>query len=274
MTAFDNQLMTVAKLTAAARQFCGKSSATMSHGTGPASTKGTATGYSINPRQAQHTEADAVRDVSRNLQHSIIQTNGIPTYSHQQNPVTLRKLHVCMHVREHTCITFQKFWPKPIDILPGPILNPTTIPIAPIIATTPGPDTVDGWKTNENMASNPERACMQAHTHMQAHTNTHMDTHTHTHTHTHVSCMIVSRSSWRVSVWSVCFDWREACLPSWCNRKHYGRVSQRSIQVRIPSRAMGTLFPHTVSSIFRLSLTRLVRLSGGPCRCLASRSRR
>ena len=29
-----------------------------------------------------------------------------------------------------------------------------------------------------------------------------------------VSCMIVSRWSWRVSVWSVCFDWREACLPS------------------------------------------------------------
>ena len=28
------------------------------------------------------------------------------------------------------------------------------------------------------------------------------------------------------------------------------------IQVRIPSRAMGTFFPHTVSSIFRLSLTR------------------
>ena len=41
------------------------------------------------------------------------------------------------------------------------------------------------------------------------------------------------------------------------------------IQVRIPSRAMGTFFPHTVSSIFRLSLTRFVRLSGGPCRCLA-----
>ena len=45
------------------------------------------------------------------------------------------------------------------------------------------------------------------------------------------------------------------------------------IQVRIPSRAMGTFFPHTVSSIFRLSLTRFVRLSGGPCRCLASSSR-
>ena len=29
------------------------------------------------------------------------------------------------------------------------------------------------------------------------------------------------------------------------------------IQVRIPSRAMGTFFPHTVSSIFRLSLTHI-----------------
>ena len=37
---------------------------------------------------------------------------------------------------------------------------------------------------------------------------------------------------------------------------------------------MSTFFPHTVSSIFRLSLTRLVRLSRDPCRCLASRSRR
>ena len=70
-----------------------------------------------------------------------------------------------------------------------------------------------------------------------------------------VSCMIVSRSSWRVSVWSVCFDWREACLPSWCNWKHYIWARIPEIQVRIPSRAMGTFFPHTVSSIFRLSLT-------------------
>ena len=46
------------------------------------------------------------------------------------------------------------------------------------------------------------------------------------------------------------------------------------IQVQIPSRAMVTFFLHTVSSIFRLSLTRFVQLSGGPCRCLASRSRR
>ena len=75
----------------------------------------------------------------------------------------------------------------------------------------------------------------------QACTQTHARTHTHTHTHTRaracaspnsaevladawhrgpadrswsVSCMIVSRWSWRVSVWSVCFDWREAALPS------------------------------------------------------------
>ena len=84
----------------------------------------------------------------------------------------------------------------------------------------------------------------------------HTYTHTHTHTHTHARaragaqhmrtlirvsiqaslqwCIYmlkhnhtrVSRWSWRVSVWSVCFDWREACLPS-CNWKTNGRVSQR-----------------------------------------------
>ena len=62
-----------------------------------------------------------------------------------------------------------------------------------------------------------------------------------------VSCMIVSRSSRRVSVWSVCFDWREACLPSWCNRKHYGRVSQR---YRFESRrGQWALFPLTPSAL-------------------------
>ena len=30
-----------------------------------------------------------------------------------------------------------------------------------------------------------------------------------------------------MSVWSVCFKWREVCLLSWCNRKHDGRLSQR-----------------------------------------------
>ena len=46
------------------------------------------------------------------------------------------------------------------------------------------------------------------------------------------------------------------------------------VQVRIPSVGMGTIFPHTVSSAFRLSLTRFVGLSGGPCRCLTLPSRR
>ena len=61
-----------------------------------------------------------------------------------------------------------------------------------------------------------------------------------------VSCIIASRWSWRVSVWSVCFDWREAGLPSWCNRKHNGRASQR---YRLESRReMGTFFLLTISS--------------------------
>ena len=37
----------------------------------------------------------------------------------------------------------------------------------------------------------------------------------------------VSRWSWWVSVLSVCFDWRKACLLSWFNRKHDVRVSWR-----------------------------------------------
>ena len=93
--------------------------------------------------------------------------------------------------------------------------------------------------------------------------------HTHTHTHTHtgsswrvscmivswwswsVSCMIVLRWSWRLSVWSVCFDWREAGLPSWCNRKHSGRESQR---YRFKSRwrewALFSLMPSALSFVF------------------------
>ena len=66
-----------------------------------------------------------------------------------------------------------------------------------------------------------------------------------------LSCMIVSRSSWRVSVWSVSFDWREACLPSWCNRKHHGRVSQR---YRFESRrwqwALFSRIPSALSFVF------------------------
>ena len=39
------------------------------------------------------------------------------------------------------------------------------------------------------------------------------------------------------------------------------------VQVQILLRGMGSLFPHVASSIFRLSLTRIVRLRRGPCRC-------
>ena len=66
-----------------------------------------------------------------------------------------------------------------------------------------------------------------------------------------LSCMIVSRSSWRVSVWSVSFDWREACLPSWCNRKHYGRVSQRyRFESRRGQWALFSLIPSALSFVF------------------------
>ena len=67
----------------------------------------------------------------------------------------------------------------------------------------------------------------------------------------------VSRWSWWVSVWSVCFDWREACLPSWCSRK--ARCA-RIPEVRAgsnPVEGNGHFFPHTVSSIFCLSLTHI-----------------
>ena len=66
-----------------------------------------------------------------------------------------------------------------------------------------------------------------------------------------LSCMIVSRSSWRVSVWSVSFDWREACLPSWCNRKHYGRVSHRyRFESRRGQWALFSLIPSALSFVF------------------------
>ena len=63
----------------------------------------------------------------------------------------------------------------------------------------------------------------------------------------------VSRWSWWVSVWSVCLNWCEACLLSWCNWKHDGRVS---LKYRLESRrGERAFFPQAVNSIFRLSLT-------------------
>ena len=128
-------------------------------------------------------------------------------------------------------------------------------------------------------------SCPHARTHARARPRPGPRPHTHTHTHTHthalsfvflwhassdsakvladawrrgppdrswsVSCMIVSWSSWRVSVWSVCFDWREACLPSWCNRKHDGRVSQRyRFESRRGQWALFSLIPSALSFVF------------------------
>ena len=60
-------------------------------------------------------------------------------------------------------------------------------------------------------------------------------------------------------------------------RKHTAAHKSTSAQPLIVT-TMTHTHTHThifsLSSIFRLSLTRFVRLSGGPCRCLASRSRR
>ena len=59
-----------------------------------------------------------------------------------------------------------------------------------------------------------------------------------------VPCMIISLWSWRLSVWSVCFDWCESCLPSWCNRKHDGRLSRRR------EWALLSLVPSALSFVF------------------------
>ena len=94
-----------------------------------------------------------------------------------------------------------------------------------------------------------------SHRHRHRHTQTPPPPPTHTHTQ-EMECFVmhacVSRWSWRVSVWSVCFNWREACLLSWrTNRKHDGRVSQR---YRFKSRrgewALCSLMPSALSSVF------------------------
>ena len=46
-------------------------------------------------------------------------------------------------------------------------------------------------------------------------------------------------------------DRREACLPSWCNRKHYGRVSQRyRFESRRGQWALFSLIPSALSFVF------------------------
>ena len=50
---------------------------------------------------------------------------------------------------------------------------------------------------------------------------------------------------------SVCFDWREACLLSWCNRKHEGRISQRyRFESRRGEWALFSLMPSALSFVF------------------------
>ena len=88
-------------------------------------------------------------------------------------------------------------------------------------------------------------------TQVRARSRTHRHTNTHTHTHTHTLHVCVSRWSWWVSVWSVCFDWREAWLPSWCNRKHDGRVSQRyRFESRQGKWALFSLMPSALALFF------------------------
>ena len=89
-------------------------------------------------------------------------------------------------------------------------------------------------------------------THTYAHTYAHARAHTHTHTHTHTRAQTHTHTHTIGSTMGA--------YPS-------GTGSN-------PVERNGHFFPHAVSSIFRLSLTRFVRLSGGPCRCLTSRSRR
>ena len=94
------------------------------------------------------------------------------------------------------------------------------------------------------------RTCTHACTH--AHTLTY--THIHTYTHTHIWHRLA------LSFHCDTYSRTHTCIHAY---KHththththtlWARIPE--IQVRILSRAMGTFFPHTVSSIFRLSLT-------------------
>ena len=81
---------------------------------------------------------------------------------------------------------------------------------------------------------------------MHAHTRTH--THTHTHTHTREWALF----SLMPSALSFVFLWHTH-THTHTSAARWARIPE--VQVRIPSRAMGTFFPYTVSSIFRLSLT-------------------
>ena len=97
----------------------------------------------------------------------------------------------------------------------------------------------------------------RTHIHTRAHTHTHTPTHPHLHTNTH-TCTQTHTHTHMIELTGECLK----CLfrltggvPAVVvqSEARWARIPE--IQVRIPSRAMGTFFPHTVSSIFRLSLT-------------------
>ena len=61
----------------------------------------------------------------------------------------------------------------------------------------------------------------------------------------------ISQWNWWVSVWSVHFNWRKACLLSWRNRKHDGCVSQRyRLESRRGEWALFPLMPSALSFVF------------------------
>ena len=77
-------------------------------------------------------------------------------------------------------------------------------------------------------------------------------THTHTHTHTRMhDCFTIELTGECLK----CLFRLTGGVPAVVvqSEARWARIPE--IQVRIPLRAMGTFFPHTVSSIFRLSLT-------------------
>ena len=85
-----------------------------------------------------------------------------------------------------------------------------------------------------------------------AHKHTRAQAHTHTHTHTRARAR---KNTHTHSECLKCFIRLTRDVPAVVVQSEalWARIPE--IQVRIPLRAMGTFFPHTVSSIFRLSLT-------------------
>ena len=84
------------------------------------------------------------------------------------------------------------------------------------------------------------KRCIDLRTHACTHAHTHTHTHTHTHAHTHgwVSRVFVSTDARRA-------------LPSWCNRQHGGRVSQRyRFESRRGQWALFSLIPSALSFVF------------------------